>query len=339
MKPFALPLPLTRLLGAAALCASIASLMITSPMAVAQTSVYPARAITLIAPYPPGGTTDIAARVIAQAMGPFLNQSVVVENRPGASGNIGMTAVKRAAPDGYTLGMGTISSQTINQFLFKDMPFDPAQDFVPLIMVLSSPNVVVVRKDSDIQSLADLLTRAQARKDQPISYGSPGIGTSPHLTGAYLEQALGIDMLHVPFKGVANSMPAVIGGQVDVLMDNLPSSFSQLKDGSRLRALAVTSAERSPSLPDVPTVAESGFPDFNATAWFALYAPAGTPAPIQATLIAAAQKALATEAVKTQFAALGATAGSLAGAELSAFEAGERARWAKLIRDLEIAVN
>jgi len=329
------PLTFATLLGTAALCGGIAS----TTTVLAQTSDYPARPITLIAPYPPGGTTDIAARVIAQAMGPFLNQSVVVENRPGASGNIGMTALKRAAPDGYTLGMGTISSQTINQYLFKDMPFDPAQDFVPLIMVLSSPNVVAVRKDSDIQSLPDLLTRAKARKDQPISYGSPGIATSPHLTGAYLEQTLGIEMLHVPFKGVANSMPAVIGGQVDVLMDNLPSSISQLKDGSRLRALAVTSAERSPSLPDVPTVAESGFPDFNATAWFALYAPAGTPAPVQATLIDAAKKALASEAVKTQFAALGATAGSLAGADLVAFEARERARWAKLIRDLGITVN
>jgi len=322
------------LLGAAALCASLAS-----PLAVAQTNAYPNRPITLIAPYPPGGTTDLAARTIAQAMGPFLNQSVVVENRPGASGNIGMGAVKRAAPDGYTLGMGTISSQTINQYLFKDMPFDPEKDFVPLIMVLSSPNVIAVREGSDIKNLQDLHARAKANKSQPISYGSPGIATSPHLTGAYLEQTMGVEMLHVPFKGVANSMPAVIGGQVDVLMDNLPSSISQLRDGSRLRALAVTSAERSPSLPNVPTVAESGFPDFNATAWFALYAPAGTPAAVQATLIDAAKKALATDAVKNQFATLGASTGTLAGADLSAFEARERARWSKLIGELGITVN
>jgi len=328
------PSTVANLLGAVALCSGLAS-----TCAVAQSGTYPSRPITLIAPYPPGGTTDLAARTIAQAMGPFLQQSVVVENRPGASGNIGMAAVKRAAADGYTLGMGTISSQTINQYLFKDMPFDPEQDFVPLIMVLSSPNVIAVRKDSDIQTLQDLHARAQARKDQPVSYGSPGIATSPHLTGAYLEQTMGIEMLHVPFKGVANSMPAVIGGQVDVLMDNLPSSISQLRDGSRLRALAVTSAERSPSLPDVPTVAESGFPDFNATAWFALYAPAGTPAHVQATLIDAARKALATDAVKNQFATLGATPGTLAGAELSAFETGERARWSKLIRDLAITIN
>ncbi|WP_233237050.1 tripartite tricarboxylate transporter substrate binding protein [Bordetella sp. LUAb4] len=300
---------------------------------------YPARPISLIVPYPPGGTTDIAARTIAQAMGPFLKQSIVVDNRAGAGGNIGMGIVKRAAPDGYTIGMGTIGSQTINQYLYSDMPFDPAKDFAPLAMVFTTPNVIAVAATSDMKTMQDLYAKAKANKNKPLTYGSPGIGSSVHLTGAFLEQAAGIQMLHVPFKGVSGSMPALIGGQIDILMDNLPSTLSQLKDGSRVRALAVTSAQRSPSLPDVPTVAEAGLKDFDVTAWFALYAPAGTPPEVQATLIDAAKKALATPEVKAQFASVGATVGTLTGADLAAFEVQERQRWSKLIKERNITTN
>ncbi|WP_233161326.1 MULTISPECIES: tripartite tricarboxylate transporter substrate binding protein [unclassified Achromobacter] len=300
---------------------------------------YPSHPITLVVPYPPGGTTDIAARTIAQAMGPFLKQSIVVDNRAGAGGNIGMGIVKRAAPDGYTIGMGTIGSQTINQYLYSDMPFDPAKDFAPLAMVFTTPNVIAVAATSDMKTMQDLFAKAKANKNKPLSYGSPGIGSSVHLTGAFLEQAAGIQMLHVPFKGVSGSMPALIGGQIDILMDNLPSTLSQLKDGSRVRALAVTSAQRSPSLPDVPTVAEAGLKDFDVTAWFALYAPAGTPPEVQATLIDAAKKALATPEVKAQFASVGATVGTLTGADLAAFEVQERQRWSKLIKERHITTN
>jgi len=305
----------------------------------AHAETYPARPISLIVPYPPGGTTDIAARTIAQAMGPFLKQSIVVDNRAGAGGNIGMGIVKRAAPDGYTIGMGTIGSQTINQYLYSDMPFDPAKDFAPLAMVFTTPNVIAVAATSDMKTMQDLYAKAKASKNKPLTYGSPGIGSSVHLTGAFLEQAAGIQMLHVPFKGVSGSMPALIGGQIDILMDNLPSTLSQLKDGSRVRALAVTSAQRSPSLPDVPTVAEAGLKDFDVTAWFALYAPAGTPPDVQATLIDAARKALATPEVKAQFASVGATVGTLTGADLAAFEVQERQRWSKLIKERNITTN
>jgi len=305
----------------------------------AHADTYPARPITLIVPYPAGGTTDLAARTIAQAMGPFLKQSIVVDNRAGAGGNIGMGMLKRANADGYTIAMGTIGTQTINQFLYSDMPYDPAKDFAPLAMVFTAPNVIAVRQDSEFKTMQDLVAKAKASKDKPLSYASPGVGSSVHLTGAYLEQAAGIDMLHVPFKGVSGSMPALIGGQIDVLMDNLPSTISQLKDGSRVRALAVTSAQRSPSLPDVPTVAESGLKGFDVTAWFALYAPAGTPDDVQAKLIDAATQALATPAVKTQLAALGATAGTLTGKELAAFEQTERQRWSRLIKERNITTN
>ncbi|WP_251864268.1 tripartite tricarboxylate transporter substrate binding protein [Achromobacter sp. Marseille-Q4962] len=305
----------------------------------AQAGTYPSHPITMIVPYPAGGTSDLAARTIAQAMGPYLKQSIIVDNRAGAGGNIGMGVLKRAKADGYTIGLGTIGTQTINPYIYPDMPFDPAKDFAPLSMVFTTPNVIAVRKDAEARTLQDLFSQARANKNRPISYATPGIGSSVHLTGAYLEQAAGIQMLHVPFKGVSGSMPALIGGQVDVLMDNLPTTLSQLKDGARVRALAVTSATRSPALPDVPTVAESGLKGFDVTAWFALYAPAGTPADVQAALIDAAGKALATPAVKAQLTALGATPGTLSGQALSEFEARERQRWSALIAERHISAN
>jgi tripartite-type tricarboxylate transporter receptor subunit TctC len=299
-------------------------------------AAFPERPVTLIVPYPPGGTTDIAARTIAQAMEPFLGQTIVVDNRAGAGGSIGMGVVARAKPDGYTIGMGTIGTQSINQYLYTDLPFNPEKDFSPIALVVSTPNVIAVRNESDIKSMADLIAKAKANKKEQLTYASPGIGSSVHLTGAYLEQVAGIEMLHIPFKGVSASLPALIGGQVDILMDNLPSTLSQLKDGSRIRGIAVTSAERSPSLPNVPTVAEAGLKGVDVTAWFALYAPASTPDEATAKLIDAAKKALATDAVKQKFESLGATPGNLFGDDLKAFEAQERKRWSTLIKERNI---
>lgn len=317
-----------------AVCA-IATTMVSS----ASAAGYPERPVTLIVPYPAGGTTDIAARTVAQAMAPFLGQSLIVDNRSGAGGNIGMGVVKRAQPDGYTIGMGTIGTQAINQFIYKDMPYDPAKDFTPLALVLTTPNVIVVRADSSLKSMKDLVAQAKDHKGKPMSYGSPGVGSSVHLTGAYLEQIAGIQMLHVPFRGVSASMPALIGGQIDVLLDNLPSTLSQLKDGSRVRALAVTSAQRSPSLPDVPTVSESGIGNMDVTAWFALYAPAGISDDVRDKLISAAQKALQTDAVKEQYKSLGAAPGGITGADLAKFEDQERQRWGDLVRIRNITSN
>lgn len=299
-------------------------------------AAFPDKPVTLIIPYPPGGTTDIAARTIAQAMEPFLGQTIVVDNRAGAGGSIGMGVVARAKPDGYTVGMGTIGTQSINQYLYNDLPFNAEKDFSPIALVVSTPNVIAVRNESEIKSTADLIAKAKAAGKDQLTYASPGIGSSVHLTGAYLEQVAGIEMLHIPFKGVSASLPALIGGQVDILMDNLPSTLSQLQDGSRVRALAVTSVKRSPSLPNVPTVAEAGLKDFDVTAWFALYAPAGTPDQAMDKWIDAARKALATDTVKQKFESLGATPGTLFGAELKAFEAQERQRWSQLIKERNI---
>ena len=297
---------------------------------------FPAQPVTLVVPFPPGGTTDIAARTVANAMEKTLGQSVVVDNRAGAGGNIGMAAVSRAKPDGYTIGMGTIGTQTINQFLYKDMAFDPSKDFEPIALVMSTPNVIAVNAKSDIKSMKDLVDAAKSGK---LTYASPGVGSSVHLTGAYLEQELGIEMLHVPFKGVAGSMPALIGGQVDILLDNLPSTLAQIQDGSKVRGVAVTSAERSPSVPDLPTVAETVVPNFGVTAWFALYAPAGTPPEALEKLTEAATQALSSKEVQDRFKTLGAQAGTLSGNDLRKFEEDERARWSKLIKERNISTQ
>ncbi|PLC50705.1 ABC transporter substrate-binding protein [Pollutimonas subterranea] len=299
-------------------------------------AAYPERPVTLVVPYPPAGTTDLAARTMAQAMEAGLGQTIVVENRAGAGGSIGMGVVARAKPDGYTIGMGTIGTQTINQFLYTDMPFDPEKDFVPIALVVTTPNIIAVNAKSDIKNLADLIAKAKSSKDEKLTYATPGIGSSVHLTGAYLEQVAGIEMLHIPFKGVSGSLPALIGGQVDILLDNLPSTLAQVQDGSKIRGIAVTSAKRLASVPDIPTVAESGIADFDVTAWFALYAPKGTPKEAVDKLIAAAQGALASSELQAKFISLGAQAGTLVGDELAAFEAKERERWSKLIKDRNI---
>lgn len=313
-----------------------AGLLALATAGAVQAAPFPAQPITLVVPFPPGGTTDIAARTVAQAMENVLGRSVVVDNRAGAGGNIGMAAVARAKADGYTIGMGTIGTQAINQFLYKDMAFNPETDFEPIALVMSTPNVIAVNAESDIKDMKSLVEAARTRQ---LSYASPGVGSSVHLTGAYLEQELGVEMLHVPFKGVAGSMPALIGGQVDVLLDNLPSTLAQITDGSKVRGIAVTSAERSPSVPEVPTVAESAVPGFSVTAWFALYAPAGTPADAMDKLTEAAREALSSQEVQERFKTLGAQAGTLTREDLRAFEKEERARWGKLVKERHISTQ
>lgn len=307
----------------------------------AHAAPYPDRSITLIVPYPPGGTTDISARNLADAMQKQLNQTIVVENRAGAGGVIGMGVVAHSKPDGYTLGLGTIGTQSINQFLYKDMSYSPEKDLASIALVITTPNVIAVNASSKIKTVSDLIAAAKdaKAKDKEMSYASPGVGSSVHLTGAYFEQEAGIHLLHVPFKGASQSIPAVVGGQVNVLFDNLPSSLAQIKDGSRLRGIAVTSAQRSPAIPNIPTVAESGLPGFDVTAWFGLYAPAGTPQPIIDKLITAAKAALESPELKTKFASFGAHAGTLFGADFTNFEHKERARWGKLIKDRHITTQ
>jgi tripartite-type tricarboxylate transporter receptor subunit TctC len=262
-----------------------------------------------------------------------LKQTVVVENKPGAAGNVGLAGVVRSKPDGYTIGLGTIGTQAINPFLYTEMTFDPGKDLQPIALVSTTPNVMVVAANSPWKSLADVIKAARDAKDKKLTYGTPGIGSSPHLTGAYFEAMAGVELLHVPFKGVSASMPALIGGNIDLLFDNLPGSINQIKDGSRVRGIAVTSAQRSPLADQLPTFAESGVAGFDVTAWFAIYAPKGTPQPVMDKLIEAARAGLKSEKVEQAYAKLAATPGNLFGADLAAFENIERAKWGKLIKE------
>lgn len=301
--------------------------------AVATAQDFPNRSVVLVVPYPPGGSADMFGRSVARGMESTLKQSVVVENKPGAAGNVGLAQVARSKPDGYTIGLGTIGTQAINPFLYSNMTFDPATDLVPIALVSTTANVISVSAASPWKNLADVIAAAKAAKDKKLSYGTPGIGSSPHLTAAYFESIAGIELLHVPFKGVSASLPALVGGQIDLLFDNLPSSLPHIKDGSRLRGIAITSKDRDPAAPGLPTFSEAGLAGFDVTAWFAIYAPKGTPQPVMNKLIEAARVALSSKEVIDAYAKLAATPGKLFGAELAAFERAEREKWGKLIKE------
>lgn len=318
-------------LNALTAMAAVASTVL--PWGSVHAQAYPTRPVTVVVPYPAAGAADIFGRSIAQAMEETLKQPVVVENKPGAGGNVGMTYVARSKPDGYTIGLGTIGTQSINQFIYPEMQFDPERDLIPIALVSTTPNVLVVSAASPWKNLGDVIKAARESKDKKLSYGTPGIGSSPHLTGAYFEAMAGVELLHVPFKGVSASMPALIGGQIDLLFDNLSGSINQIKDGSRVRGIAVTSAQRSPLAPDLPTFAETGVAGFDVTAWFAIYVAKGTPQPIVDKLIEAARVGLQSPKVAEAYVKLAAVPGNLFGPDLGAFEKSERQKWGKLVKD------
>ena len=242
---------------------------------------YPNRPIVMIVPQAAGGTNDIVGRLVSQKLGEVLGTSAVVENRPGAGGNIGTQAVARAAKDGYTLLMTISSSQAINPALYKNAGFDPVKDFKPISLVGAVPNVLLVNPAFPAKSMAELVALAKAKPGQ-LQYASAGNGTLNHLLGEMLKSMAGIDLQHVPYKGVAPALNDVLGGQLPMLFASLPSALAHIKAG-KLRALAVSGAARSPVLPDVPTVAET-VPDYSGTLWIGLFAPAGVPPEVLARL-------------------------------------------------------
>ncbi len=255
----------------------------------AQVQSYPTKAIRLICPFPAAGAVDIASRAIAQELSKNLNLPVTVENRPGAGGNIGSAEVVRAAPDGYTLLMTTSGIQAINPFLYNKMSFDPNKDLQPVSVLVSLNNVLVVNPSVKINSVADLIGQA---KEQPekLNYASSGSGTSIHMSGEMFKYMAGVNLIHIPYKGSAPAVTDLLGGQVMMMFDNIPSSMPHIKSG-KLRAIATTGAKRDPSLPDLPTIAESGVPGYEAGVWFGLMAPTGTPKDIIAKLNAEIVKA------------------------------------------------
>lgn len=292
-------------------------------------STWPDHNIRLIIPYPAGGSTDVLARILAERMKDMFNQTFVIENRPGAGGNIGIAALTASAPDGYTIGAATVGHFAINQFLYKDMPYNPERDMIPATLTWELPNVFVVASDHvPAKSIAEFI--AWAKQKTKTNFGSPGVGTSPHLSGVMFVNRTGIDAVHVPFRGAAQTIPAMLSGDVTFAIDNLASYIAQIQSG-KMRALAVTSAQRWPTLPDVPTMAEAGQKDFVVTSWAAFVVPAGTPRPIIDRL-AAAMKTLAADAeLQKRFQVAGARCIASTPEEAIAFAGKERAMWKDVV--------
>lgn len=294
-------------------------------------AVWPDRPVRLIVPYPAGGSTDVLFRILAERLQDKLGQPFVVENRPGASGNVGIDAVAKSPPDGYLIGGATVGHFSINQFLIAKMPYDAEKDLVAPSLTYELPNVAVVAAQHvPAKTLSDFIVWAKARSNG-ISIGSPGPGTTPHLSGVLFAARTGLNAVHVPFRGAAQTIPAMLAGDVTFAIDNLASYISQIEAGT-MRALAVTSAQRWPTLPNVPTMAEVGVPDFIVTSWAAYVMPIAT-APAIVDRLATAQKEIAAEQpTQNRFLAAGARLFSSTPTEAAAFAAKETVMWREVVR-------
>jgi len=259
------------------ICAAIGALALLQP-GLATAQAWPAKPIRLIVPFPPGGSTDIVARIVAQKLGERLGQSIVIENRGGAGGTIGTALIAKSAPDGYNLSVASTSTHVVAPGVYPKLDYDPVKDFAPVGLMAISPYLLVVNTSVPAKSVQELVALARAQPGK-LNYASAGIGSTTHLAMEMLKAASGTYMLHIPYNGNGPAGTAVVGGQVEILFGSLPSLLPHARSG-RVRALAVGTPRRSPSLPEVPTVAESGYPGFDASLWLAIVAPAGTPQPI-----------------------------------------------------------
>ncbi len=310
----------------AALAACFAGILF-SISAFAQT--YPSKPITMVVPQAAGGTNDIVGRLIAPAFGEAIGASVVVENRPGAGGNIGTQSVARATKDGYTLLLTINSAQAINPALYKNPGFDPINDFVPLYYIGATPYVLVSPPGSPYKTLADVISAAK-KKPGELSYASAGNGTISHLLGAMLNTSAGIEMQHIPYKGVAPAINDVLGGQVPLAFASLPSALNYIKAG-KLQAIAISSAKRSSAAPEIPTIAET-YPDCVGEVWVALFAPAGTPVNAVKKVQAAMDKVMATPEVREKLIAQGLDLTPVPPAKLVTLLKDELVKWAKIVK-------
>jgi tripartite-type tricarboxylate transporter receptor subunit TctC len=294
---------------------------------------YPDRPVRIVVPFAPGGGTDVVARTLAQAMARDLGVSVFVENKPGAGTIIGTQAVAASAPDGYTMLMGTFS-HAVNASLSAHLPYDPHRDFAPVALIARSFNIVVVNPKSAIRSIADLIAAAKANPDR-LSYGTFGVGTSAHLAGELFKDMAKVNLTAVPYKGAAPAITDLIGGQIDVMFTTVASAASLVESG-QLRAIAVTSAERSPAFPHLPTVAEAGLPGYAAESWYGLFVPAGTAADVIERLNRSAASAVRSEAFKALSANEGLVMMARPPEELDRYIRAEERRWRRVIEDAGI---
>ena len=302
-----------------------------TPLAVLAQAAYPAKPIRLIVPFPPGGGTDILSRLVAQKLTESAKWTVVADNRAGAGGTIGITEAAKAAPTGYDLVMGQKDNMVVGPWLYKNLPWDPTKDFAPIAHVAYTPVIIATSANSRFKTLADVVAAAKAAPDT-ITYGSPGNGTTIHLAGDLFEKAAGIKIRHVPYKGSNPAMMDALAGNVDLLVSSVPSAMGQIKSG-KLRPLAVTSAKRSTSLPDVPTVAEQGFKDFDVSTWYGLFMPAGTPKSIVNTVNTEVNRLLATADMRAAVQAQGAEPQSMGAEEFATLLQTDYAQWKSIVQN------
>jgi tripartite-type tricarboxylate transporter receptor subunit TctC len=292
---------------------------------------WPARPIRLVVPFPPGGGTDAIARATSQRVAAATGWTFVVENKPGAGGNLGVDAVAKAAPDGYTIVIGQTSNLAINPTLYPKLPYDPTKDLVPVVLLADAALVMVTGTGTPYRTLADVVKAAKA-KPGSLNFASPGNGTVAHLTSEKFQVAAGVKMQHVPYKGAAQALPDVVSGTVDLYMSSVPTLIGQIRQG-KLRPLAVTSAKRVDDVPEVPTIVESGYPGFDAVTWFGLLAPRGTPADIVGRLNAEFNKALRDPALRKRLADEGADPVGGTPEQFGTLIREDIPRWGKVVRD------
>ena len=308
--------------------AVMATCVLVAPSAWAQ--AFPSKPVKLVVPFPPGGSLDNVGRLLAQKLSEAWGQQVVVENKPGAGGNIGADAVAKSPADGYTVVMGALSTHAVNPSLYKTMPYDAVKDFAPLSLVAITPNVLIVKTGAPIASVKDLVAYAKANPGK-TNFGSGSNGSAGHLAGELFKLETGTDVMHIPYKGGSPALAALLAGDTQFMFDNLANAMAQVKGGT-VRAIAVTTAQRSKLVPDLPTMAEGGLPGFDISTWFGLMAPAGTPPDVVARWNAEIVKALNAPDVREKMLAQGAEPAPTTPQEFATFIARERDKYAKIVK-------
>ncbi len=316
---------------------SLATLALTAAIgAGAQTAAqgnaptFPNKPLRIVVTFTTGGAPDIIARLLGERMTAAWGQPVIIDNKPGSGGNIGADFVAKAAPDGYTLVLGTVGTHSINGALYAKMPYDMVRDFTPVSLLATTPNMLVINNDVPAKTLQEFI--ALGKRDGKMSFASSGSGTSIHVAGELFKSMTGIDMMHIPYKGRASAIPDLLGGRVTMMFDNMPSSLPLVREG-KLRALGVTSLVRSPAAPDIPTIAEAGLPGFEAVSWFAMFAPPATPKPLVDKIQAEISRILKLPEIAKKHTDIGLEPVGSTSEELAAYQRTEITKWAKVVKD------
>jgi tripartite-type tricarboxylate transporter receptor subunit TctC len=317
-----------------AILRALAFIVLCASAALAQAEAWPSKPVRIVVPFPPGGPADLLPRLLGPKLTEIWGQPVVVENKPGAGGNIGMDTVAKAAPDGYTLGVGPNGNLVVNPHLYAKLPYDVTRDFAPITLIATFSNMLVVNPDVPAKTVSELIALAKA-KPGTISYGSPGTGSQPHLGGEFLKLMAGIDIVHVPYNGTAPALKDLLGGQISFMFAQTSAALPQIQSG-KLRALGVASPRRATLLPDVPTIAEAGLPGFEAVSWYALLAPAGTSKEIVAKVQADVGRVLQMPEIREKLVALGGDPVGNTPEQLAAQLKSESARYAEIVKRANI---